>query len=714
MRSTKAFLAALIFWTGCLVSAALAQNPGFVGPGQVGANYGAGYRGNNWLFQSPSCPSSTIVSAYQLMALTSGAPSSVPIAIWDGTQCVTVGSLNASAHSFSAIPGGSNTQLEYNNSGIFGGVSGFTTDGTNLTGGAGALLKLAASASGGATFNIQQGAAPTSPNNGDIWATSTGLFVRIAGSTVGPLSAGGSGGSPGGSNTQLQFNNSGVFAGTSTLTYSSSTLFDTANAFGSLQIQDASASQDKMLLGVASAGACSFLGTSACSQISFTPNSVGSFKNVLDIRANQNSGLVLENFGSVEAPKLLLSGEDTVQIPDLEGQHAGGAFAAYARAGSGQIAFNFINLGVTTGSGTLGTSDGSTVVQIEGLSNGGSSQNMVAFYQARGTVWNGTLTALQAGDRMGEVAGFASYGASFLATECPSMNFYADQTVTSSANGSNIIFRNCLTGTASEVVVGGFFANGGFVVGAAATSANGYTGSSGSITFVDGGSATSTPSGTSALTSTSGRPQWWSATAGNGANIAYETGTFTAAHAICVGGSVGSIVDCGSSGGTLTSVTLHPGTPSAFTSDCVITSSGTCNLPEYVQGTWTPTLTTTGTVGTPAYNTQSGSYEQIGRQITARFFIVISGWTGSPTGNIEVGLPVTSANVANDYGICYYTAYTVNGLATNNFGIGGYVAPNTGVATVVSNATANTPGVTAAQFGSANNNAIMGFCTYHV
>lgn len=57
------------------------------------------------------------------------------------------------------------------------------------------LLTTAASATGGAGFNIPQGTAPSAPNNGDIWTTTTGMFARINGSTVGPFSSGGGGGS---------------------------------------------------------------------------------------------------------------------------------------------------------------------------------------------------------------------------------------------------------------------------------------------------------------------------------------------------------------------------------------------------------------------------------------------------------------------------------------------------------------------------------------
>ncbi len=46
-----------------------------------------------------------------------------------------------------------------------------------------ALQTFAASTTGGASINIPPGTAPTSPNNGDVWTTSSGVFARIAGAT---------------------------------------------------------------------------------------------------------------------------------------------------------------------------------------------------------------------------------------------------------------------------------------------------------------------------------------------------------------------------------------------------------------------------------------------------------------------------------------------------------------------------------------------------
>lgn len=51
----------------------------------------------------------------------------------------------------------------------------------------GGKATLAPSTTGYAPLSLGQGVAPTSPSNGDCWQTSTGLFCRVNGVTVGPL-----------------------------------------------------------------------------------------------------------------------------------------------------------------------------------------------------------------------------------------------------------------------------------------------------------------------------------------------------------------------------------------------------------------------------------------------------------------------------------------------------------------------------------------------
>lgn len=53
----------------------------------------------------------------------------------------------------------------------------------------GGKLTTAASAAVGAGINLPQGVAPTTPNNGDVWTTSAGMYVQIAGVTLGPLTS---------------------------------------------------------------------------------------------------------------------------------------------------------------------------------------------------------------------------------------------------------------------------------------------------------------------------------------------------------------------------------------------------------------------------------------------------------------------------------------------------------------------------------------------
>lgn len=54
-------------------------------------------------------------------------------------------------------------------------------------------VTLSASTTARAPFNIPTGVAPTSPADGDIWATSAGAFIRAGGVTIGPFGTGGGG-----------------------------------------------------------------------------------------------------------------------------------------------------------------------------------------------------------------------------------------------------------------------------------------------------------------------------------------------------------------------------------------------------------------------------------------------------------------------------------------------------------------------------------------
>jgi hypothetical protein len=148
--------------------------------------------------------------------------------VYDGSAWVAV----------ATTPGGSNTQIQYNSSGVFAGAT-ITTDGSNLTIEAQGDLRLADSdssnyvalqAPGTVATNVTLTLPDTAGSNGQ--ALTTDGNGALSWSTVA--------GSPGGSDTQLQFNSSGSFAGASGLVTDGSNL--TINAQGDLRFADSDSS----------------------------------------------------------------------------------------------------------------------------------------------------------------------------------------------------------------------------------------------------------------------------------------------------------------------------------------------------------------------------------------------------------------------------------------------------------------------------------------
>jgi hypothetical protein len=102
---------------------------------------------------------------------------------------------------FAGTAGGTSNQLQYNNNGIFGGIPNVTWNGSNLSLGSVSNIKIL----GGLDGYVLQ----TDGTGNLSWTAQTG--------------GGGGNGSPGGSNTQVQFNNAGVFGGAAGFTFNNST-----------------------------------------------------------------------------------------------------------------------------------------------------------------------------------------------------------------------------------------------------------------------------------------------------------------------------------------------------------------------------------------------------------------------------------------------------------------------------------------------------------
>lgn len=173
-----------------------------------------------------------------------------------------------------------------------------------------------------------------------------------------------------------------------------------------------------------------------------------------------------------------------------------------------------------------------------------------------------------------------------------------------------------------------------------------------------------------------------------------------------------------STGATGTGKLVYASTPTLVTPVLGVATATSINfggtsLANYVEGTWTPAITTSGTVGTPAYSVQVGSYTRIGRIVVAQFSITLSGWTGSPTGNVSIsGLPLAATGTTNDSAACAISQYSVSGLAALNYGIVGTISPSATQVNLYSQGNSGTTAITAAQTGTAA--SFIGNCVYHV
>ena len=143
---------------------------------------------------------------------------------------VYIGKADGSGDLIGSTPGGADTQVQFNSSGNFGGSVNFIFDGTNLQIGSQGDLRLADSDSS----NYVAFQAPATVTNNNIYTLPSAVgsanqvlqIASVAGNdaTLQWATVSGGGGTPGGSDTQVQFNDGGsTFGGDSGLTYNKTT-----------------------------------------------------------------------------------------------------------------------------------------------------------------------------------------------------------------------------------------------------------------------------------------------------------------------------------------------------------------------------------------------------------------------------------------------------------------------------------------------------------
>ena len=112
----------------------------------------------------------------------------------------------------------------------------------------------------------------------------------------------------------------------------------------------------------------------------------------------------------------------------------------------------------------------------------------------------------------------------------------------------------------------------------------------------------------------------------------------------------------------------------------VTTATSSNLLDDYEVGTFTPTLSTTGTnFSSIGYATQTGEYVKVGDLVIAHVRVTLNALTvGSPTGNVRVaGLPFTSkdtTDMASSIGFTSNINYNISSFGT--LGVGATTGAN--------------------------------------
>ncbi len=147
-------------------------------------------------------------------------------------------------------------------------------------------------------------------------------------------------------------------------------------------------------------------------------------------------------------------------------------------------------------------------------------------------------------------------------------------------------------------------------------------------------------------------------------------------------------------------------------------SQSNLNLPgsPYAQGTWTPAIGASTTDPTiTSYDTQVGTYEVNGRQITVRFNVGYTTSTVSPVGNLRItGLPFTSTTTSNDTGICTIANYNTLTLASGFNQVSAIISPNSTTIVIQQNGSTKVPTVINGNANIVTPVNLTGSCVYHV
>lgn len=141
---------------------------------------------------------------------------------------------------------------------------------------------------------------------------------------------------------------------------------------------------------------------------------------------------------------------------------------------------------------------------------------------------------------------------------------------------------------------------------------------------------------------------------------------------------------------------------------------GVANMGDYAAGPWQPTLVGQTTPGTPTYTVQAGSFEKIGRQVTARFYVSI-GNLGGMAGTVSIGnLPYPNNGTVNDFGTCSINLYTGITMTAGYTTVSGLLGLSASTATLYGIGPGMALTTLQATTNVAANAILVGTCNYHI
>jgi hypothetical protein len=348
---------------------------------------------------------------------------------------------------FISSPGGSNTQLQFNSNGQFGGISNVTWNGNVLTLGD----VTAVSIGGGIDGYVLQ----TDGQGNLSWTAQTG--------------GGGGGGSPGGSNTEIQFNNAGTFGGDTGLTYNSTTkqLHVTGNITGNYIIGDGSRLSN--INGSNITGIVSTSITSGTVTTNAQPNitSVGTLTS-LNVNGTLTAVNVTANTGVFTGNG---SGLSAISGANVTGTIANANYATHSGTVTTNAQPNITSVGTLTSLNVNGTLTAVNVTANTGVFTGnGSGLSAISGANVIGTVSN---------------ANYATYSGTVTTNAQP--NITSVGTLTSLSVTGNIFSGNNISG--SNLIISGL-ANTSTLKVVGTANINGKLTANGNIDFSSSGNIT--------------------------------------------------------------------------------------------------------------------------------------------------------------------------------------------------------------------------------